>query len=134
MITLGTHIIAELSHCRPEPLADLDGVREAMVQAALEAGAQVREAAFHRFTPNGVSGVVVIAESHLSIHTWPDLGYAAIDLYTCGEGTDPWKACDYLARHFQSRTVRTTVLERGLPDRFGTFGHTVREDDATLSA
>ncbi|HXE72258.1 MAG TPA: adenosylmethionine decarboxylase [Candidatus Nitrosotenuis sp.] len=125
MVALGSHIIAELSHCRPELLSDLEQVREAMIRAAQKAGAEIREVAFHRFTPHGVSGVVVIAESHLSIHTWPELGYAAIDVYTCGPHTDPWQACDYLADFFGCRSLTATVVERGLPNRFGSYGHVV---------
>ncbi len=74
----GTHIICELSGCSPELLTDVDGVRHVMENAALEANAEILKVAFHRFQPQGVSGVVVIAESHLSIHTWPESGYAAI--------------------------------------------------------
>ena len=70
----GTHIICELSGCDRRALTDLDGVRDTMVAAAREANAEVLKVAFHRFQPHGVSGVVVIAESHLSIHTWPESG------------------------------------------------------------
>jgi S-adenosylmethionine decarboxylase proenzyme len=81
----GTHIICELSGCSPDLLSDVDGVRTVMERAALEANAEILKVAFHRFQPQGVSGVVVIAESHLSIHTWPESGYAAVDFYTCGD-------------------------------------------------
>ncbi|MGI5844626.1 MAG: adenosylmethionine decarboxylase [Candidatus Xenobium sp.] len=133
MIALGTHIIAELSQCRQDRLADLDLVRDAMVQAAQEAGAEVREVAFHRFSPQGVSGVVVIAESHLSIHTWPELGYAAIDVYTCGLHTNPERACHYLAEFLESRQMTLTTLERGLPRPGGAFGHVLRSEQESPS-
>jgi S-adenosylmethionine decarboxylase len=122
---LGRHIVAELSHCSPEIIADLERVQSAMVQAALVAKAEIREVAFHRFQPHGVSGVVVIAESHLAIHTWPELGYAAIDVYTCGETSEPWAACRYLAEAFGSKSMNTTVVERGIPNASGEFAHLV---------
>ncbi len=90
---LGRHILCEAYGCDPEVLNDRKVVEQIMVDAALLTGAEVREVAFHKFSPQGVSGVVVISESHLAIHTWPELGYAAIDVFTCGDTVDPWKAC-----------------------------------------
>ena len=125
MKALGTHIIVELSECDARILADVDLVNNILVTAAKEAGAEVLQTAFHRFTPQGVSGVVVIAESHLSIHTWPEYGYAAMDIYTCGDHTDPWKACRYAAEKFGAKQMLTTEVRRGLPDEAGVFGHFV---------
>jgi S-adenosylmethionine decarboxylase len=87
-----------------------------MVDAALEAGAEVREVAFHKFSPQGVSGVVVISESHLAIHTWPELGYAAVDVFTCGEKVDPWVACNYLKDHFAAERLEANEIMRGIFD------------------
>lgn len=123
MKALGRHIVAELSMCNAETLSDIDQVRAIMVRAALAAKATVRELAFHKFEPHGVSGVVVLAESHLSIHTWPEHRYAAIDIYTCGETADPWKACDYLAEKFMAQSLATSVVDRGIPTSFGKFSH-----------
>lgn len=125
MKALGCHIVAEMSLCDPEILTDLDRVKVAMIQAAEEANAEVREVAFHRFTPHGVSGVVVISESHLSIHTWPEIGYAAVDIYTCGAHTDPMKALQYLASQFGCKTLTTSTIERGLLNARGSFGHQI---------
>lgn len=130
---LGRHLVAELSDCQPELLGNLEQVREAVVQAALAAGAEVREVAFHPFRPGGVSGVVVIAESHLSIHTWPELRYAALDVFTCGEHTDPWKACRHLAGFFEAGRMAVTVIERGIPGPRGSFGQVVVSEERTLS-
>lgn len=125
MKALGCHIVAEMSLCDPEILTDLERVKDAMVKAAVEANAEVREVAFHRFIPHGVSGVVVISESHLSIHTWPEIGYAAVDIYTCGAHTDPMKALLYLSRQFHCKTMTTSTIERGLLNARGSFGHQV---------
>lgn len=123
MKAIGCHIIAELSHCNPETLTDLELIKDIMVRAALEAKAEIKETAFHRFTPQGVSGVVVIAESHLSIHTWPELGYAAVDVYTCGEHTEPWNACNYLAEKLEAKDVLVSEMKRGMPNSRNYFSH-----------
>ena len=76
-----------------------------MVAAAKAANATIMESAFHRFEPQGVSGTVILAESHLSIHTWPEKGYAAMDFYTCGDHTDPWLACEYAASALIAKSI-----------------------------
>jgi S-adenosylmethionine decarboxylase proenzyme len=125
---LGTHIICELSGCDPRRLTDVDAVAEMMVRAARRANATVVAQAFHRFEPYGVSGVVVIQESHLSIHTWPETGYAAMDFYTCGEHTDPWAACEYAARSLDAKTMLTTEVKRGVEAAENRFTHVVTTD------
>ncbi len=112
--SLGRHILAEMYGCPFEVLNDIRKVENIMVNAALEAGAEVREFVFHKFSPQGVSGVVVISESHLAIHTWPELGYAAIDVFTCGEKVNPWDACNYLAELFGADYVNASEIKRGI--------------------
>lgn len=114
---LGRHILCEAYGCDPEVLNDRKMVEKIMVEAALECGAEIREVAFHQFSPQGVSGVVVISESHLAIHTWPELGYAAIDVFTCGHRVDPWDACNYLIDNFKAERTKTTEIERGFVQR-----------------
>lgn len=116
METKGKHIIVELSGCKTELLREMESIKEIMVNAAIAAKAEVRETAFHRFLPEGISGVVVIAESHLSIHTWPEAGYAAVDIYTCGNDTIPEKACSYIANKLEAETTHQMVIIRGIPD------------------
>lgn len=96
-----------------------------MVSAAKRANAEVMELAFHRFSPQGVSGVVVIAESHLSIHTWPETGYAAMDFYTCGDHTNPWAACEYAAKMLGATSMLTTEVKRGIESANGLFTHVI---------
>lgn len=112
---LGRHILCESYGCAPEVLNDRKGVEQIMVDAALKTGAEVREVAFHKFSPQGVSGVVIISESHLTIHTWPELGYASIDVYTCGDHVDPWAAINYMNEAFGATSVDAKEYERGLP-------------------
>lgn len=124
MRTEGKHIIMDASGCNPELLNDLDYLRSLLVEAAKKANATVLNVAFHHFTPQGVSGVVVISESHLSIHTWPEYGYAALDFYTCGD-IDPKVACEYVAEHLNAKYVQTTEVSRG-EEREGKYLHRVR--------
>ncbi|MBV8354793.1 MAG: S-adenosylmethionine decarboxylase proenzyme [Candidatus Eremiobacteraeota bacterium] len=128
MKALGTHIVCELSGCDARTLTDVEGVQKILTIAARKANATVLEAAFHRFDPHGVSGVVVIAESHLSIHTWPEIGYAAMDFYTCGDQTDPWAACEYAAKRLGAQSMRATELKRGIEARAEEFTHIVTTD------
>lgn len=114
MKALGRHVLAEFYGCEFDTLNDIKLVEKIMVNAALEAGAEVREFVFHKFSPQGVSGVVVISESHLAIHTWPELGYAAVDVFTCGDKVDPWEACNYLSCGFRAKRVLAKEQKRGL--------------------
>lgn len=110
---LGRHVLVEAYECNPELLDDIQFLQEAMVEAATRTGAEVVDVVFRKFQPYGVSGVVVISESHLAIHTWPEYGYAAIDLFTCGETADPWKAFSYLTEVLESKKVTTLEVQRG---------------------
>jgi len=114
MKPLGRHVLAEIYGCNFETLNDINKVERIMVNAALEAGAEVRECVFHKFSPHGVSGVVVISESHLAIHTWPELGYAAVDVFTCGEKVNPWDACNYLTEQFGAEHLTAKETKRGI--------------------
>jgi S-adenosylmethionine decarboxylase len=128
---LGTHIVCELSGCDPNALSDVDTVHAMMIQAALAARATIMESAFYRFEPQGVSGTVILAESHLSIHTWPERGYAAMDFYTCGDHTDPWLACEYAARALSARNMLTTEFKRGVESGTGTYSHVVTATESS---
>ena len=114
MKPLGRHVLAEIYGCEFDVLNDIKKVESIMVNAALEAGAEVREFVFHKFSPQGVSGVVVISESHLAIHTWPELGYAAVDVFTCGDKVDPWDACNYLTENFCATHMTAKETKRGV--------------------
>jgi S-adenosylmethionine decarboxylase len=115
MKTIGRHLIAELYRCDASSLADLELVRRAMLGAAEAIGATILGDAFHHFSPSGVSGAVVIAESHLSIHTWPEHGYGAVDVFTCGE-LDPRPALQHLKATLGAADVRVQEIVRGLSD------------------
>ncbi|ADL68878.1 MULTISPECIES: adenosylmethionine decarboxylase [Thermoanaerobacterium] len=114
MNALGRHILAEIYGCDENVLDDCELIEDIMVKAAIEAGAEVREVAFHKFSPQGVSGVVVISESHITIHTWPELGYAAVDVFTCGNNVNPWNACNYLTKMLKAKNMTATEVKRGV--------------------
>jgi S-adenosylmethionine decarboxylase len=111
---LGRHLLVELHDCDREALNDLDFIRDVMVKSAVDCGAVVLGSSFHRFTPQGVSGVVVIAESHISIHTWPEYGYAAVDVFTCGTTVQPDKAAEVLIDSFKSQNHSIQEIKRGI--------------------
>lgn len=111
--TRGRHWVVEYHGCRSSILDDRDAVAELLRRAADAAGATVLDVHVHRFEPHGVAGVAVLAESHLSIHTWPEVGYAAADLYTCGQG-DPARAHAMLATELAATRSEVMELARGL--------------------
>ena len=113
MNALGRHILVEYFGCPTDILNDVPFIESSMVAAAKEADATVINATFHHFSPFGVSGVVVIQESHLAIHTWPEYGYAAVDLFTCGETVDPWICYRSLLKSFQAGSGSSIEMLRG---------------------
>ncbi|PWU68186.1 adenosylmethionine decarboxylase [Gracilibacillus dipsosauri] len=114
MDTMGRHVIAELWNCNLDILNDLDRLEKTFVNAALKAGAEIREVAFHKFAPFGVSGVVIISESHLTIHSFPEHGYASIDVYTCGDIIDPHIAVKFIEEKLEAKTVEKLEVPRGM--------------------
>jgi len=86
---------------------------------------EVKASYFFRFSPTGVSGVVIVAESHISVHTWPEEGYAALDVYTCGEKADPEKAVDYILEKFKAQYAHVSEVKRGIKEEEGTFTHMI---------
>jgi len=111
---LGRHLIIEVYGCSFEKLNDAEKLRKVMISAAKRAGATILGDFFHKFNPHGVSGIVVIAESHISIHTWPEYGYAAIDIYTCGD-IDVELIKRELLSFLQPAFFMDIELKRGLP-------------------
>ncbi len=116
MNALGKHLLLELKDCDREVLDDLGFLKGILLAAASEAGATVLGESFHQFAPQGVSGVVVIAESHLFIHTWPEYGYAAVDIFTCGDSVQPEKAAQILIRELKAKNHSILEIHRGILD------------------
>ena len=113
MRSLGNHILVEFHGCSAEILNDVPHIETSMNAAAKEAGATIISSVFHHFSPFGVSGVVVIQESHLAIHTWPEYRYAAVDLFTCGDSVSPWVSYEFLKKAFQAEHGSAIEINRG---------------------
>lgn len=114
LYALGTHLLVELKNCNPEILKDLNSVKTILVDAAKKANATIVDVTFHEFSPFGISGVVVIAESHLTIHTWPEYGFAAVDVFTCGETIQPEIAAQYIVEAFECKNPSIVEMKRGI--------------------
>ncbi|MEM0994584.1 MAG: adenosylmethionine decarboxylase [Bacteroidota bacterium] len=109
---IGKHIILEFYNCSIEPLDDHQLLQRIFRAAAVQMGATVLSSNFHPFSPIGVSGVVIIKESHLTVHTWPEHQYAAIDIFTCGD-IDVATGIAYLKKQLAPKRTVQQVLERG---------------------
>jgi S-adenosylmethionine decarboxylase len=107
-------LLVELKDSNSKILNDIKKVQEILISAARQAKATIVEISFHKFSPFGISGVVVIAESHLTIHTWPEYGFAAVDIFTCGDLLKPEVAASYLIEKFQSKNPSMVEIKRGL--------------------
>lgn len=114
MNALGRHIIAELYDCDVEIINNESLVEIAMLEAAELSGATIIKPVFHKFSPHGVSGVVVIAESHFSIHTWPEYGYCAIDIFTCGDAINSDVALEYIKQKLIAKNISVVEMKRGV--------------------
>lgn len=119
MNALGKHVLIELYDCDKEILNDPARIEAILNEAAVRSGATVVNSVFHTFNPHGVSGVVVIAESHIAAHTWPEYGYASLDVYTCGEDVDSMIARNYIAESFHAAKSEYVELFRGRLDTGG---------------
>jgi S-adenosylmethionine decarboxylase len=115
MNTIGRHLIAEFYRCNKPVLDDCQAIELAMLQAAEKINATVVGHCFHRYSPQGVSGTVLIAESHLSVHTWPEQAYAAVDIYTCG-GLTHKLGFLHLGTVLQAQSYCIQELIRGVPE------------------
>ena len=115
MKILGNHLVVELTGCNNDILNDCEQLQTCFDEAVRQSGATKVQSVFHRYNPHGVSGVVVIAESHMSIHTWPEYGYAAVDFFTCGDTVDPYKAFEWVKEALGASSVQISEIKRGMP-------------------
>lgn len=111
---VGRHCIFELQEGNPILLNDENFIKNALISAAEAAGSTLLQVVTHKFDPQGVTGFALLAESHISIHTWPEHCFAAIDSYTCGEHTNPESACRSLKDAFESRYGSMQLINRSL--------------------
>lgn len=110
---LGKHLIIECWGCN-DGINDADLMRTVMIEAVQAANATLLDINVHTFSPHGVTGVAVLSESHLSVHSWPEYGYLAADVCTCGETPEPMAAVEVLRQYFQPHVVELQDLQRGI--------------------
>lgn len=115
---LGKHILVEYYNCSSDHLNDRDFIEKIMNEAATLANATIVQSVFHHFNPYGISGAVIIAESHLSIHTWPEYQFAAVDVFTCGETLNPWLAFEHLKAELKAERFEHKDIKRGILEQF----------------
>lgn len=114
MNALGRHLLAEYYGCDATILNNLEFLEQSMREAVKSSGATIIDSTFHHFSPQGVSGVIVIAESHMAMHTWPEYGYAAVDFFTCGNRVDPYNALNYMNKILNPAKSSRKELIRGV--------------------
>lgn len=107
----GRHLIIDFYNCQNH--GNMDKIEAVMIRACENTGATVLYSYIHPFEGGGVSGAVILAESHMSIHTWPERSYISLDIYVCGT-CDPLKALSTLREHFQPENENLMLIERGL--------------------
>ena len=108
----GRHFLVEFIGCDAEKIKYVDDVKEIFLRAAEKSNATILNSCFHQFDPAGVSGLIFIAESHFSIHTWPEESYAAFDVFTCGE-MQPELAIEEMRQGFCAQKVEAQIIPRG---------------------
>ena len=113
MKPLATHLLIELFDCDSKILNDSEKVKDIFINAAKEGKATIVNDLFHEFSPHGLTGVLVITESHLSIHTWPEFNYAAVDVFSCDDKLDGDKIKRILEEKLSSKEVYTKIINRG---------------------
>jgi spermidine synthase len=116
MKSLGRHLIVEYYDCDPKILTDVGQIEDVMVGAAKKAKAHIVDVVFHTFNPHGISGVVVIQESHLAIHTWPEYAFASVDIFTCGTSVNPDVCHKFLQKALKAKHVTSMEMKRGILD------------------
>lgn len=118
---IGRHCILELYECDQAKLNDEAFIRTTITSSARIAGAKLLNLLTHSFNPQGVTGLALLAESHISIHTWPEIGFAAIDVFTCGKHTMPEQACKSLAKDFEAKNLSFKSIDREIPSGIQTI-------------
>ena len=109
----GEHYLVDFSGCDPAKISNVEEVRRVFLQAAEESKARIVGELFHQFDPVGVSGVLLIEESHFSVHTWPENAFVGVDIFTCGEEMEAPVAIESLRQAFDAEDVVVKILVRG---------------------
>jgi len=130
---LGLQLLIEMYGVDPEKLNSLSFIKRKFKKAAKKANANIVKIAFHKFKPYGISGVLVISASHMAIHTWPELGYASVEIYFCGNEGDILIAKNVLLEAFSPEKICMTKVYRGIPEEFMPSGVTIPQNYPTAT-
>ena len=107
-----THILFDLNDCPSDLLDNEDFVRFSAWNAVKESKSELINLTCHKFKPQGITALAMLADSHLSIHTWPEKGIAKCDIFTCGEKSEPQKAVEYLGKAFKAKKIKSDTFDR----------------------
>ena len=108
----GIHIIADLWGCNPEKLSFIDEIKPVLSRVVKESGLNSLQDYFFQFEPKGVTGVYVLSQSHISIHTWPEKNFASVDIFTCGPPENAVNAFNTICNELQPKRIQKKFLER----------------------
>jgi len=111
---LGKHYILEICDADVKSLNDKEYILSSLKEAITVSGATLLDEIVVEFTPQGITAVCLLSESHISIHTWPEKSYAAVDVFTCGDHTRPDLACHFLSNAFNSKKTHIKLIDRGI--------------------
>ena len=115
---LATHTLIDLDECKPSLLDNLEYIRLSLIEASIESKATILSDKFHKFEPVGVTGFVTLAESHISVHTWPEYEFATVDILSCGNNMDPEIATEYIIGKFECGKATIKKHKRGAVKNF----------------
>lgn len=113
MKAIGKHITADMYGCKFSDLNNIEFIKSAMLAAIRESNMTLLDFSYHKFEPQGLTALALLAESHMSVHTYPELGFAAIDVFTCGEQSRPDKAIRIIKECLHPEKLKTTNIKRG---------------------
>jgi len=113
-VSNGRHLILDLYDCDPDILNDYEELQRLLEASLVMAKANILRIIGEKFKPQGVTLLALLAESHASVHTWPEIGYAAIDLYTCGNTTETHRAAEFLKTKLKAKTSEEKELVRSI--------------------
>ena len=113
-MVLGKHAIADIYDIYSDAIDDIEKIKVLLSEACKEANLNIVEFKFHKFEPYGLSGICILKESHLAIHTWPEYSFASVDAFTCGSKMNPENVCEIIARKLNSDHVDIKTFDRGI--------------------
>jgi S-adenosylmethionine decarboxylase len=111
---MGIHIIAEFRGVDPKKISKVEDLREVLDRVVSKSGLHVVSSSFHQFEPHGVSAIYLLSESHFSVHTWPEYGYMALDIFTCGDDGPALKAFELLLEEFKPKIFKRRIIRRDI--------------------